>query len=291
MKKAIVANVTFEIDSGRSFGIIGLPGSGISTLVHLILRESSPDAGEILLDGRNASQIPMDEFRLMIRHVLCDPRPKLDYSKTFLEILEESSRRGPWESRNKTELAEIAKKIQETLNMRRDPNSKLDWYSNDYDSLRKVELAVALVSAPRLIILGQYLGSSDKEREETLGVLNTTKSTFDLAYILSGGHLARIGQVCDRVATMFLGRIVEIRESVIKEPRHPYSLCLSFFEEKQGAPNKEYLNLASNLSLLHDTPGCPFHPFCPLAMEICTRKEPAMQEIAGNHWVACHLVS
>lgn len=288
VRRAILAEVGFEIKVGSSFGLAGLPGCGISTLVRLILRESNPDIGEIFFDGRNISQISMDELSPMIRQVFRTQKPKLDYSKTLLEVIEESSKCKTPESQRRAEPVEVAKKMQATFQLWVNPDKKLGAYSYSTDQLRKVELAVALISAPKLLILGQYLGSSSEERQETLRILREVKSTLGLTCFFTEERLGPLEQVCDTIATIFLGEIVEIGQDVAKDPIHPYSRFLKSYGEKGLDDPEWYFDNASQFGSFNDVSGCTFHPFCTYARDSCRFQKPKMAEADKHRWVACH---
>lgn len=277
-RRNILKDTSFGVKRNESFGLLGLPGCGKSSLVKLILAESIPDAGEILLDGKNVSQMTTGEVHCMIRRFLHTSAPRIDDSRTFSQAigksLAECEAHGCPTGK---EVSEVATRMAQLVDL----GSMLEEPVRPCDE-RKTELAMALVSSPRLLIIGQHLGKSNEEQQENLKILEEAKDKLGLTYLFVQEGPEPVKRVCDTIATMFLGEIVELGEDFTEEPLHPYSKLLWESEHR-------YQRGFSSLSPFLEVPGCSFHPLCLDAREICIHEKPELDEISKNHWVACNL--
>jgi oligopeptide/dipeptide ABC transporter ATP-binding protein len=277
-RRNILKDVSFGVKRSKSFGLLGLPGCGKSSLVKLILGDSIPDAGEILLDGKNVSQMTTGEVHCMIRCFLHTSTPRIDDSRTFSQAIGKSF--AECEALGcpaGKQVSEVATRMAQVVNL----ESRLEEPIRLGDE-RKTELAMALVSNPRLLIIGQHLGKSSEQQQENLKILEEAKEKLGLTYLFVQESPDPIDRVCDTVATMFLGEIVEVGEDFTEESLHPYSRLLWESEHR-------YQRGFSSLSPFLEVPGCSFHPLCSFAMGICVHETPRLNEISKNHWVACHL--
>lgn len=274
----IVSDVSFKIEKGESFGLIGLPGCGKSVLTGLILKNFSPTAGKIFFEGKDIDNVEDEALHQSIKTIFFDPTPSINRSESFYFP------------------SEIVKAVE--LEKRLSKGKIEHW---DALTERKVELAMALASKPKLIIIDEYLKTlSKKDLLKMLKILKNTKDQFDLTYLFIHDDLGVIKNACERFAVMFRGKIVEIntKENVhaIGGPRHPFTEMLEFYSKEHKFPyvwrSTECLREASYLNPFKEIPGCQFHPFCPRAMDICTKEEPRLFEVQDKRakiYVACFL--
>ncbi len=291
-----VAGVSLTLRENEILGIVGESGCGKSTLGRTILGIQRETSGTIRLDGRTVSGLGPREARRArrdIQYLHQDAAAALDPWWSVGRSLEEAlviSRVRP--------RAERAARIDRMLTAVGLEPALRRRYPHELSGgqLRRVTLARVLVLAPRIVILDEPTSGLDLSVQATvLGLIRELLAEFRLTYLFISHDLSVVRQMCDRVAIMYLGRIVEVadRDSLYRDPKHPYTQALlsavPIPDPDQGRRRKRILLAGDVPSPANPPPGCPFHPRCWLAVDRCRTEIPGPRELAPGHVVRCHL--
>lgn len=288
-----VDGVSFEVFAGESLGIVGESGCGKSTLGMTILRLYEPTAGRIYFDNLEISRLSTSQLRPIrkdMQMIFQDPFSSLNPRMSVGAIVEEGlSVHGISSPR---ERAERVQEILEKVGLSRDYVQR---YPHEFSGgqRQRIGIARAIALHPRIIIADEAVSSLDVSiRSQILNLMEELKEEYHLTYLFISHDLAVIRQVCDRVLVMYLGKIIEIahQEEIFRSSLHPYTVALI---SAVPVPDPEYK--VRRIILKGDVPspinppsGCHFHPRCPVSKDVCREKEPPLQEVKQNHWVACH---
>jgi oligopeptide/dipeptide ABC transporter ATP-binding protein len=292
-----VDGVSFTVKRGETLGIVGESGCGKSTLARTVLRLVEPTAGRIEFDGTDLRALDHRALRAMRREmqiVLQDPfaslDPRLKVGAIVAEPLE-IHRVGDRASRKKAVL-----ELLDTVGLEADAAKR---YPHEFSGgqRQRIGVARALALRPKIIIADEPVSALDVSiRSQILNLLVELKRQFSLSYIFISHDLAVVEHVSDTVAVMYLGRIVETAsaDDLFARPSHPYTEALL-----SAVPRPDIERRAGRIVLEGEMPdpespppGCPFHPRCPKAMDICHTTVPSERDIghAGRrHVVRCHL--
>ena len=292
-----VDGITFEIRKGEIFGLAGESGSGKTTTGRLILRLIEPTEGEIYFEGTNITKLSSRElkpYRRRMQIIFQDPYESLNPRMTIYDIVAEPLRvHGIGENEEKR--LEIICKILESVQLI-PPEEFLYRYPHELSGgqRQRVAIARALVLRPKFIVADEPISMLDMSiRAEMLNLMLNLKEQYGLTYLYITHDLATARYVCDRIAIMYLGKIVELGaiDDIMESPLHPYTRALLAAvpvpdpEIKIGEiPIKGEIPSPINIP-----PGCRFHPRCPFAKPICQKEEPEFKEIEPGHFIACHL--
>jgi oligopeptide/dipeptide ABC transporter ATP-binding protein len=289
-----VDGMSFTIQKGETLGLIGESGCGKSTTARLILRLIEPTAGDVIFDGVcvfDASREEMHRLRRRMQIVFQDPFSSLNPRLTVEEIIGEGMEvhdlaRG----REKHErVASLLKKVGlDAEQMGRYPHELSG------GQRQRVGIARALAVEPEFIILDEPIASLDVSiQAQVLNLLADLQEEFHLTYLFITHDLRIVEQFCDRVAVMYLGRIVELTgvDAFFSEPLHPYSQAL-LSAVPVPDPDKRSTRIilsGEQPDAAHPPQGCSFHPRCPKKFEPCAEQEPHLQEARPQHEISCHL--
>jgi oligopeptide transport system ATP-binding protein len=291
-----VSGVSFELAPGESLGLVGETGSGKSTLARAIMQAPPPRSGSVRLRGVELVGLKrraLLEARRHMQMVFQDPFGSLDPTWRVAQLVEEPL---------------VAFRVATADERRRRVDELLDRVGLDPARFRKrrprqlsggqaqrVAIARALALDPALIICDEAVSSLDVLiRAQVLNLLERLRSELGLSYLFIAHDLALVKQVSDRVAVMYLGKLVEIgpSESLYREPLHPYTVALlASIPSPEPAVSQRPVceTIRGELPSPLDPPsGCRFRTRCPRAQDICARLEPPLRELAGNHYAACH---
>ena len=292
-----VDGVSFTVKRGETLGIVGESGCGKSTLARTVLRLVEPTAGRIEFDGTDLRALDHRALRAMRREmqiVSQDPYASLDPRLKVGAIVAEPleiHRVGDRASRKKAVL-----ELLDTVGLEADAAER---YPHEFSGgqRQRIGIARALALRPKIIIADEPVSALDVSiRSQILNLLVELKRQFSLSYIFISHDLAVVEHVSDTVAVMYLGRIVETAsaDDLFARPSHPYTEALL-----SAVPRPDVERRAGRIVLEGEMPdpesppsGCPFHPRCPKAMDICRTTVPSERDIghAGRrHVVRCHL--
>lgn len=288
-----VDGVDLELRRGECLGLVGESGCGKSTLALTILGLQEPTRGRIVLDGHEVSRERMDrKARARIAQmVFQDPYSSLNPRQTVRRTLE-----APLRLHGITAASEIDGRIAEMLSRVGLRPDHAERYPHEFSGgqRQRIGIARALILDPRIVILDEPVSALDVSiRAQIINLLLELKETLGLSYIMISHDLGVVEHMSDRVAVMYLGRIVETGgwESIFTSPRHPYTRALISaipdpFKRSRGD------KITGEIPNPLDVPvGCGFHPRCPEAREICrTPPVPGLEEVGQAHLVRCRRV-
>jgi oligopeptide/dipeptide ABC transporter ATP-binding protein len=289
-----VRNVSFQVQAGESYGIVGESGSGKTTLARTILRLIDPTAGDIVFNETNLcglNQKSLQRLRRDMQMIFQDPHSSLNPRKTMLQSVGEplvihEHLRGRTLRRRVQQLTEIVGLKKE--HMYRFPHELSGGQK------QRVGIARALALNPKILILDEPTSALDVSvQAQTLNFLEELQEKMSLTYIFISHNLSVIRYVCDRVAVMYLGKIVEEGEvnELFDTPRHPYTRALLSAVPLPQAEQPENQTLLEGdiPSPLHIPSGCGFHTRCPEKLgTICQEMEPKVIQLSPMHKVVCH---
>jgi oligopeptide transport system ATP-binding protein len=290
-----VDDVSFTVGSGETIGIVGESGCGKSTLGRTILRLQNPTSGKIIYNGQDITHLNEQELRSVRRElqiVFQDPYASLNPKFTIKDIVGEPLR--VHGEGNKRERRERVQELLEKVGLQ--PHHK-DKYPHEFSGgqRQRIGIARALALNPKLIVCDEPVSALDVSiQSQVINLFQDLQDEFNLTYLFISHDLSVVRHISDRVAVMYLGKIVEIgnTEEIYSQPAHPYTQSLL---SAIPIPNPVEHRKRKRIILQGDVPnpsnppsGCRFHTRCPLATDLCKDKEPTFDEIQEERWVACH---
>jgi len=288
-----VDGVDLDVRRGETVGLVGESGCGKSTLGRTLLRLLEPTAGAITFDGVDLVGLGARELKEMRRHMQIvfqdsvgslDPRMKVgDLIAEGLAIHSIAARKGR---------DAVVHEMLERVGM---PPEAADRYPHQFSGgqRQRIGLARALVLQPKLVVADEPVSALDVSiQSQVLNLLVELKREFDLTYVFVAHDLAVVGYISDRVAVMYLGRIVELAPSdeLFRRPLHPYTMALlSANPEPVPGRKSTRIVLTGDVPSPIDPPsGCRFRTRCPIAEQICAEIDPALRDHGHDHSAACH---
>lgn len=289
-----VDGVDLQIRKGEILGLVGESGCGKSTLGRSILRLIEPTSGSVVFNGRDILKYSKEEVRMMRREmqlIFQDPGASLNPRMTIGEILG-----APLDIFGIAKGEEKEKRIIELLQLVGLNEAYVNRFPHEFSGGQKqrIGIARALAVNPKLLICDEPVSALDVSvRAQILNLMKELKQKFDLTYLFISHDLSVVHHLCDRVAVMYLGKIVEIadKDKLYNNPSHPYTKALlSSIPVPDPEAKQEKIILEGDVPNPSDPPsGCHFHKRCPYRMDKCATEVPCLQKVEENHMVACHL--
>jgi oligopeptide transport system ATP-binding protein len=289
-----VDGVTLDIDTGETLSLVGESGSGKSTLGRLLLRLIEPTAGQVFFAGRELGTLSRKQLRQLRREmqlVFQDPYSSLNPRMRVRAIVAEGI-----EIHQLAQGAEKERRIRELLEMVGLGPEALDRYPHEFSGgqRQRIGIARALAVNPRFLVLDEPVSALDVSiQAQIINLLQDLQDQLQLTYFFIAHDLRVVEHISQRVAIMYLGKIVELarRDDIYSNPHHPYTRALLSAVPKitRGARVERVKPSGEVPSPLHPPAGCSFHPRCPYAKDICHEVEPRLDAGRGGHAVACHV--
>ena len=288
-----VDGVSLNILRGETLGLVGESGCGKSTLGRLILRLEEPTRGDILFEGESILAYDPEKMRGLRRQmqiIFQDPFSSLNPRKNVAHIVGEPLYVHGMTNRRQREARVL--ELLEVVGMKREHMRR---YPHQFSGgqRQRIGVARALALNPKLIICDEAVSALDVSiRGQVINLLQDLQEEFGLTYLFISHDLSVVEHISDRVAVMYLGKLVELAasETLYKAPLHPYTQALlSAAPVPDPKRKKKRIVLTGDVpSPIHPPPGCRFHTRCLYAEDLCKQQEPLLREVKENHLAACH---
>lgn len=291
-----VDDISFFIKKGETLGLVGESGCGKSTAGATILRLLEATAGEVIFDGRDIISLnkgKLREIRKEMQIIFQDPYASLNPRMTVADIVGE-----PLDIhnlvKNKQEKYERVSQLMNNVGL---TVKQMKRYPHEFSGgqRQRIGIARALAVNPKLIIADEPVSALDVSvQAQVINILQDLQQEYGLTYLFIAHDLSVVKHISDRVAVMYLGKIVEMtdKDEIYLNPLHPYTQSLlSAIPIPDPSLKKERIILEGDVPSPVDPPtGCRFHPRCPKAIDLCSSKEPEFKDYGNGHYVACHLL-
>ena len=293
-----VADVSLELAAGESLGIVGESGCGKSTLAKLLVRLEDPTSGTVELDGVDLTSLRGNALRRQrqrIQMLFQDPysslSPRMRVGSALEEVLVVHRLGGDAPGRKR--------RVAELLDLVGLATALADRYPHELSGgqRQRIGIARALAVEPSVLLLDEPVSALDVSvRAEIMNLLTTLRDELRLSYVFISHDVAMVRHISDRVAVMYLGRVVELGgwKEVLDSPAHPYTTALA---AAVPVPNPEF-DQPLRATVIGEVPdparppaGCAFHPRCPLVEDVCRDVAPTLLPIADTRTVACHVAA
>src|SRR5690349_210683 len=291
-----VDDVSFDVYRGETLGVVGESGCGKSTTGRTVLQLYKPTSGSVVFEGKELSTMPAEELRKMRRRmqmIFQDPFASLNPRMSVGAIVSEPLRIHNIFT-NKAEMQEFVESLLEKVGLN-------PYYVNRYPhefsggQRQRIGIARALALRPSFIVADEPISALDVSiQAQVINLLEELQEQFNLTYLFIAHDLSVVRHISDRVAVMYVGKIVELttRDLLYERPLHPYTKALL---SAVPIPDPAIERKRQRIILTGDVPspvnpptGCRFHPRCPFAQDLCREKEPELLEVEPNHFAACH---
>ena len=291
-----VDGVTFDIYQRETLGLVGESGCGKTTVGRTILQLHRPTAGQVTFDGIDLTALKGESLRRMrqrMQMIFQDPYASLNPRMTIARIISEPLRVHKLASDKEQQI----ERVQELLHLVRLNPRFVNRYPHEFSGgqRQRIGIARALASNPKFIVCDEPISALDVSiQAQVVNLLEDLQDQLGLTYLFIAHDLSMVRHICDRVAVMYLGKIVELakKNELYDHPAHPYTQALLSAvpvpDPKVERQRRRIVLEGDVPSPIDPPPGCHFSTRCRTAQEICFQEEPLWRGIGGGHFVACH---
>ncbi len=292
-----VDGVSFSLNKGETFGLVGESGCGKTTIARCVIYLNQPTSGEVFFEGKNilkafksGNRKQVLALRREIQYIFQNPYSSLDPRMTVADIIME-----PFAVHRHVPRDQWLDRMYQLLRMVGLEDYHAERYPHEFSGgqRQRICIARALAVEPKLIIADEPVASLDVSiRAQILNLLRDIQQELGVTYLYISHDLSTVRHICDRVAVMYLGKLVEVAETeeLFESPLHPYTVALL-----SAIPVPDLRRRTERIVLPGEVPspiippsGCRFHPRCPRAIDICSKEEPPLVEVRAGHWLACY---
>jgi len=292
-----VDDVSFEVEKGKTYGIVGESGCGKTTLARLLMHLEKPTSGQMLFKGEDTAKFnrkQMKALRRQMQMVFQDPYGSLNPVRTILNVIAEPIKVHKI-YHSKQDVEDKVREVLEAVGLS-SSDELLQKRPNELSGgeRQRVGIAASLILEPEFIIADEPVSMLDASiRAEIISLMLKLKNERDLTYFFITHEFGMARAICDRISVMYAGKIVEVAnaDAIVDRPLHPYTQLLI----EAIPPLHPDENWGKNIDIEGEVPyftepppGCRFHLRCPNVKDVCKEEEPELVEAAPDHFVACH---
>ncbi len=293
LRLVAVDHVNIFVRPGETVGLVGESGCGKTTLGLTMTRMYEPTGGTITFRGTDITKLEsgeMQKHRRQMQMIFQDPLASLDPRMTIEEVIRE-----PLDIHNEGTVKERIQEVSRLLQITGMPTDAAMRFPTEFSGgqQQRIGIARALALQPKLLICDEPVSSLDVSvQAQILNLLRDLQDKFELTYLFISHNIAVTAFMSKRIGVMYLGRLVEIGPSkeIVSEPLHPYTqVLIRAVPEPDPALKRTQKSPLGEIPSPIDRPsGCPFHPRCPKAQDICRQEIPSTRELKPDHFVSCH---